>query len=197
MDRSALTPENLLTLEALADTMVPGRKRFPEDVAIAGVHDTPGAVEAGAIDVLLDPATGIDDGVVGMADLLNERAREYVTRGSDSEQPAGPTATESPDGLPAFVALPYAQRRALYAELTDSSNPEREIWFLVGLFAYMAFDSAPHLETAEAMRSQHPGLLQLGFAQPDPDGLWRNPHHSYTRPLSRAHPMTDEKGDIT
>ena len=35
-----------LTLEAYADTLIPGEKRFPGDVAIAGVVTGPGAVQA-------------------------------------------------------------------------------------------------------------------------------------------------------
>ncbi|HTR62746.1 MAG TPA: DUF5987 family protein, partial [Candidatus Binataceae bacterium] len=38
-----------LTLEAYADTLIPGEKRFPDDVAIAGVVTGPGAVQGGAI----------------------------------------------------------------------------------------------------------------------------------------------------
>ena len=49
-----------MTLEAFADTFVPGEKRSPDDVAIAGAAAGPGAVEAGALELLEMPATGVD-----------------------------------------------------------------------------------------------------------------------------------------
>ena len=46
---------------------------------------------------------------------------------------------------------------------------------LLALFSNMAFDSAAHRHTTEALAAGHPGLLTLGFAEPDADGLWRLP----------------------
>ncbi|TYB91427.1 regulator, partial [Micromonospora sp. WP24] len=39
---AAADPVRTATLEAFADTIIPGAKRFPEDRAIAGVVDDPG-----------------------------------------------------------------------------------------------------------------------------------------------------------
>lgn len=189
-----LTDVQVLTLEALADTVVPGVKRHPDDVAISGLDDTPGAVEAGALDVLLDPATGLEDGVGEMADLLNVHARGRACgRARDGSEEAG----EPAPGLPEFVALDHEGRRELLTELTSHEHPERELWFLMALFCYMAFDSAPHLETAEAVRDGHPGLVHLGFLQPDSDGLWRAKAPTYGRPTARVRPGTDEFGNLS
>ncbi|MGL5816116.1 MAG: DUF5987 family protein [Phycicoccus sp.] len=195
-----LTEVQVLTLEALADTVVPGVKRHPEDVAISGLDDSPGAVEAGALEVLLDPATGLENGVGEMADLLNVHALARSSGG-----PAGTTdatgalapAVSAASELPSFVALDHVGRRALLAELTAREHPERELWFLMALFCYMAFDSAPHLDTAEAVRDGHPGLVHLGFLQPDADGLWRSTSPTYGRPTARARPGTDEFGNLS
>ncbi|GAB6899190.1 DUF5987 family protein [Kineosporia succinea] len=186
-----LSPDQILTLEAFADTVIPGRRRSEDDVAISGVHDTPGAVEAGALDVLTDPAAGLSDGIGEMADLLHERVTELIP----AEQVPSPSVVDGRE-VPVFVRLTYEQRRLVVAALTESSYPEREIWFLVALFAYMAYDSAPHLDTAKAVRDGHPGLLQLGFDQPGDDGLWRNDKPGYGRPTARPRPGTDERGNL-
>lgn len=174
-----------MTLEAFADTVLPGRKRSPADHAVAGVDDSPGAVEAGALAVLTDPATGIAEGVGAMADELNRIAADMVREDEQTEDP-----------LPPFVRLPYRQRRELVAELTSTACEQRELWFLVAMFAYMAFDSAPHLDTVEAMRSGHPGLLHLGFRPPDEDGLWRASRPTYGRPMAPPRAGTDEFGNL-
>ncbi|MEO7269823.1 MAG: DUF5987 family protein [Knoellia sp.] len=185
----------VLTLEAFADTVIPGVKRHPEDVAIAGLDDSPGAVEAGALEVLLDPATGLEDGVGEMADLLNDHARLRVRdHDHDHDHDHAPVGA---GGLPDFVALHHADRRALLAELTAHEHPQRELWFLMALFCYMAFDSAPHLDTATAVRDGHPGLVHLGFLQPDDDGLWRASAPSYGRPTARVRAGTDEFGNLS
>ena len=46
---SDLSGDQVLTLEAFADTILPGEKRTPDDTAVAGVSDGPGAVAAGAL----------------------------------------------------------------------------------------------------------------------------------------------------
>jgi enediyne biosynthesis protein E8 len=183
------TPEFLddvqtMTLEAFADTIVPGVKRFPEDRAIAGVCDDAGAVEAGALELLADPATGVTAGLVPLSEALNRHAGEYAER-----------VGLAPDtGVPAFVALDYDHRAALIAELTAWGHPERDGWVLLAMFSNMAYDSAAHISTAEALANGHPGLLAMGFAKPDADGLWRFPDFSYGRELAKRHPNTTESG---
>lgn len=178
--------DRILTLEAFADTIVPGEKRFPGDVAIAGASTGAGAVVCGALEVLSHPATGIAESLTYLAGALNAHAAAYTAE-------LGLTV----DGdLPAFVALSYEQRAGLVQKLTTPGHPEKDGWVLLALFANMAFDSAPHRHTAEALAEGHPGLLAMGITPPDPDGLWRFPNFSYGRQLARPHPQTDASGSL-
>ncbi|GAB3463430.1 DUF5987 family protein [Actinophytocola sediminis] len=172
------------TLEAFADTIVPGAKRSPDDRAIAGVCDDPGAVEAGALELLHTPATGVTAGLVPLAGALNAHALAY----------AGRTGVELDQDVPPFVALAYEHRAALVAELTAPGHPEKDGWVMLALFANMAYDSAAHLSTADALAAGHPGLLAIGFAKPDADGLWRFPDYSYGEELAKRHPDTTASG---
>lgn len=172
------------TLEAFADTIVPGVKRFPGDRAIAGVVDDPGAVEAGALELLADPASGVEAGLTPLSQALNVHATAYAER----------AGLALDDDVPPFVALDYDDRAALIAELTAPGNPERDGWILLAMFSNMAFDIAPHRHTAEALADGHPGLHAIGFAQPDTDGLWRFPDFGYGRELAKRHPNTTESG---
>jgi enediyne biosynthesis protein E8 len=177
--------DQIMTLEAFADTFVPGEKRYPDDKAIAGAAAGPGAVAAGAIELLQTPATGVSEGLPGAAQTLNEHARTYAASHSLDLDPA----------VPAFVALEYASRRALLTELTTPGHPEKDIWILVALFCFMAFDTAAHLHTTDAIAAGHPGLVTMDFAKPDDDGLWRFPDYSYGRQLARIHPGTTSAGN--
>lgn len=172
------------TLEAFADTILPGVKRGPDDRAIAGVCDDPGAVEAGALELLNDPATGVAAGLGPLAEALNGHATAYAEE----------HGRVLDDEVPPFVALDYEDRVALVARLTAPGHPEQSGWVLLAMFSNMAFDSAAHLGTAEALADGHPGLIQMGFAKPDSDGLWRFPDFSYGRELAKRHPDTTESG---
>ena len=173
-----------LTLEAFADTIIPGEKRAPDDKAIAGAAAGPGAVAAGAIELLETPATGISDGLDGYVSSLNEHARAYAAENG--------LALEG--GTPPFVALPFEHRTAVVSVLTGPGHPEKELWILLTLFSNMAFDIAAHLHTADALAAGHPLFTSMGFAPPNPDGLWRFPDYSYGRPLARRHPDTTPSG---
>ena len=78
MDTSAETDTKTMTLEAFADTFVPGEKRSPDDVAIAGAAHGAGAVVAGAIELLEMPATGIASGLDEIVATLNDHASSYA-----------------------------------------------------------------------------------------------------------------------
>ena len=179
-----MSPERTMTLEAFADTIIPGAKRSPDDRAIAGAADGPGAVEAGAIELLETPATGITEGLDPLAQALNAHATTYAAE-------HGLTLDET---VPAFVALPFDDRTALVGTLTTPGHPEKDGWVLLALFSNMAYDSAAHLSTPEAIAAGHPGLLAMGYAKPDSDGLWRFPQFSYGRRLASRHPDTTESG---
>jgi len=174
----------LLTLEAFADTIVPGEKRGPDDVAVAGVSTGGGAVAAGAVELLRTPATGLAAVLDYLVLALNGHAEEYAAEHGVDLDPA----------VPPFVALPFAHRTALTAALLGPTHPEKEMWVGLALFSNMAFDSAAHLHTAEALAAGHPGLTQMGFTLPDADGLWRFPAYSYGRRLAALHPHTTVSG---
>jgi enediyne biosynthesis protein E8 len=174
-----------MTLEAFADTFVPGEKRSADDVAIAGAAAGPGAVEAGALELLEAPATGVTAGLDDIVSTLNDHASDYA-----AERGIALDAS-----LPPFVALDYENRSALMRVLTAPDHPEKEFWVLTALFCFMAFDTAAHMDTVQALENGHPGLMMMGFAKPDPDGLWRFPDYSYGRQLARAHPDTTPNGD--
>ena len=175
----------VITLEAFADTFVPGEKRSPDDIAIAGAAGGPGAVAAGAIELLQQPATGVAEGLADLAVNLNEHAAEYAAaRGLPLD-----------GAVPPFAALSFGHRTELIRSLTAPEHPEKEFWILTALFCFMAFDTAAHIPTVSAIEIGHPGLMTMGFAKPDPDALWRFPDFSYGRQLARVHPRTTPSGD--
>ncbi len=186
MEPAAGTAEQVrtMTLEAFADTIVPGEKRGADDRAVAGAAPGGGAVAAGALELLETPATGVTDGLPYLASALNGHAESYA---AEHGLPLDAT-------VPPFVALPYEHRAALVTTLTAPGHPEKDGWVLLALFSTMAFDVAPHRHTAEALADGHPGLTTIGFAAPEADGLWRFPAYSYGRPLARRHPGTTESG---
>ncbi|MET8546292.1 DUF5987 family protein [Kitasatospora sp. NPDC004799] len=173
-----------ITLEAFADTIVPGEKRSPDDRAVAGASTGGGAVQAGAIDLLETPATGLSEALDDYAQALNRHAGAY----------ADEHGLRLDEDVPPFVALPFADRTALVQALTGKDHQERELWVLLALFANMAFDTAAHLSTADALAAGHPGLTTMGFMKPNEDGLWRFPDFSYGKQLADPHPDTTSSG---
>jgi hypothetical protein len=162
-----LTETATQALEAFADTILPGEKRGPDDRAIAGVSAGGGAVAAGAVALLSHPATGFAEVLGGLAAMLEGHG---------------------------IVELSFDERTELLRRLLAPDNPERTFWVGLAMFCTMAFDSAPHMSTVDAVASGHPGLATIGYASPDGDGLWRFPAFSYGRPLSRIHPNTTPTG---
>ena len=181
---SDLTGDQVLTLEAFADTILPGEKRTPDDTAVAGVSDGPGAVAAGALELLCTPATGLTESLPLLADLLDGHATAH----------AEAHGLSLPAGGPAFVALPFEHRTRLVARLTAPGHPEKEGWVGLALFCNMAFDSAAHLHTVDAIAAGHPGLAAMGFYDPGDDGLWRFPGYSYGGTPAAPHPSTTASG---
>ena len=68
------------------------------------------------------------------------------------------------------------------------------LYYALAALAFLAFHTAGHLHTADAVRAGHPGLKRLGFPKPDADGLWRFPGSSYKKRLAHHHPGTTSKG---
>jgi hypothetical protein len=183
-DRPEDDDPRTMVLEAFADTIIPGAKRRPDDRAVAGVVSGGGAVAAGAVPLLELPAGGFATALDSLAATLDDHATAY----------ADEHGLTVPGDVPPFVALPFTDRTALVAELTAPAHPEREMWIGLAIFSTMAFDSAAHLSTPEAIAAGHPGLRTIGYARPGDDGLYRFPHYSYGKQLARPHPATTATG---
>lgn len=181
----ALDRDSTQTLEAFADTIVPGSKRWPEDRSVAGAAPEAGAVQAGAIEVLRMPASGLtDDTLAQLATMLDGHAATVATD-------HGLILDTS---VPCFVALPFERRMTLVAVLTAPGHPEKDGWVLLAQLSTMAYDTAAHMHTVDAIAIGHPGLTAMGFAPPDADGLWRFPDYSYGREFADLHPATTASG---
>ncbi|SCL34378.1 hypothetical protein GA0070616_4954 [Micromonospora nigra] len=183
-ERNAAETERTLVLEAFADTIIPGEKRFPGDRSVAGAAPGGGAVAAGAVELIEHPAGGLAPALESMVVALNEHAAGY----------AAEHGVRLADDVPPFVALPFAHRAALVDLLTRPGHPEKDMWVGLALFSNMAYDSAAHLDTIDALAAGHPGLLAIGYAQPDSDQLWRFAPYSYGRQLAEPHPDTTSTG---
>ena len=173
------------TLEAFADTLIPGAKRYDGDYAVAGVARGPGAVHAGAVDLMWFPQAAIGPALPTLAGYLDTRASTYAVQHARTLDPT----------LPPFVALSFGDRTGLLLELLDPSAQDYLVWWALAAMPFLAFHTAGHLHTADAVRRGHPGLRWIGFPAPDRDGLWRFPHFSYRRRLARSHPHTTRNGN--
>ena len=173
-----------LTLEAWSDTMVPGEKRSAADRAIAGATSGPGAVQAGAVDMMAYPPVGLAPALPALAAGMNAEAVRYAATAGVVLDPT----------VPPFVALPFEHRTALALELLELGHPDQLAWYGLAGVAALAFHTAGHLDTAAAVRSGHPGLTWLDFPTPDADDLWRYPEFSYRRELAASHPGTAPSG---
>ena len=172
------------TFEAWADTFVPGERRFAGDRVVAGAAAGPGAVQAGAYTLFLDPDVGLAPLLPALATLINTEATAYALghgKVLDLRQPP-------------FVALDFAGRTAVADRLLRGSGPVQLIWYAMAAMPMLAFHTAAHLDTADAVRQGHPGLAWLRFPPPDPDGFWRFPDFSYRLPLAEVHPATAATG---
>ena len=175
------------TLEAFADTLIPGEKRTATDRAVAGVVAGPGAVQAGAIALLRMPEAQVSAYLPVVAGLLDTQSVAFAARHGRALDP-----TVTP-----FVALDFPDRTALCRELLATGGTvgqQQQVLTLFALLVFVAFHCAGHLHTADAVRGGHPGLAWLRFPEPDPDGLYRYPEFSYARPLAPTHPGTTGSG---
>ncbi|HWB68217.1 MAG TPA: DUF5987 family protein [Mycobacteriales bacterium] len=178
-------PETM-TLEAFADTLIPGRKRYAADAAIAGVGSGAGAVQAGALDLMRFGPVGIAPLLPGLAAAIDAEAAGYALAHKHLPDPT----------LPPFVALPYDDRKVLATQLLENSRGDLQlVWFALAGLVFLAYHTAGYLPTADAVRHGHPGLAAIGFPKPDADDLWRFPVFSYRRELARLHPHTTARGN--
>ncbi len=185
----AQTPPNdpamVPTLEAFADTLIPGEKRTPDDRAIAGAAAGPGGVQAGALDLMNFPPAGVAPALPALVAGLNTRAAQYAAAHALLLDPT----------VPPLVSLGFGDRTALLVELLDGSDPDQLAYFALAALVFLAYHTAGHLPLADAVRSGHPGLAAIGFPQPQADGLWHYTVFSYGRALSARHPRTATRGN--
>ncbi|MGX6602017.1 DUF5987 family protein [Micromonosporaceae bacterium Da 78-11] len=174
-----------MTLEAFADTIIPGERRTPDDRAVAGAAEGGGAVASGAVELMISEEGGLGGMLDSLAAGLDDHAKVYADR----------TGRPLDDTVPPFVALSFADRTALAAELMAKGHPEQDMWVALAMFSVMAWDTGAHLHTADAIAAGHPGLTTMGYVAPDSDGLWRFGDFSYHRVLARSHPHTTASGD--
>jgi hypothetical protein len=155
------------TLQAFADTLLPGRRASRTDLgdpidprAIAGVDAEPGAVEADALRLYHDPLIGFD--ALEPAFLADLSARALQA------------------GRGAFLLLSYEQRvRTVLAGL-DFSNPTRTLWEAAAAVPFTAFCGAA--EHALGTSENASGYRVMGYPGATPNGYL---DFSYGRPLSR------------
>ena len=154
------------TLQAVADTFIPGRRATVTDLgneihpkAIAGVHSEPGAVEADVLALYHDPLIGFD--ALAPAFLAELETRSLARLGQ-------------------FIDLPYAKRIDVMKEGPAASNPTVTVWeaaAAVPFAAFLAEATQPNATIDGASGYQvmgHPGIAPMGYAE-----------YSYGRKLSR------------
>jgi hypothetical protein len=159
------------TLQAVADTMIPGRKAARTDLgneihskAIAGVHAEPGAVQADALLLFHEPRIGFD--ALEPAFLTELEARS-LTRGGQ------------------FLDLPFDKRVAVCVDGCSASNPTVLVWEAAAAVAFAAFlvvatQRNATIDTASGLQVMgHPGTAPNGYAD-----------YSYGRKLSKERTAT-------
>jgi hypothetical protein len=178
-------PATVSTLEAFADTLIPGEKRSPDDRAIAGAAPGGGAVQAGALEMMNFPAAGTGPALPALAAAINARATQF----------AGQNGIVLDPTVPPLVALDFAQRTALLVELLDVTTGDEQLaYFALAGIVFIAYHTAGFLHTTAALAAGHPGLVAIRFPQPQADGKWRFPEFSYGKVLAAKHPLTTRRG---
>jgi hypothetical protein len=154
------------TLQAFADTIVPGRKATKTDLgnaihpqAIAGMDPLPGAVETDALALYHHPLTGFDALEPTFLSDLDARA---LQQGGD------------------FLSLPFDKRVAVCESGLDFANPERLLWEAAAAVPFTAFCAAALVEEQTAAKAS--GYRVMGLPGKAPNG-YRG--FSYGRKLSR------------
>jgi hypothetical protein len=154
------------TLQAFADTLIPGRRVAVTDLgheihprAIAGVHPEPGAVQADALLLYHDPRIGFD--AIEPA-FLSELSSRSLPRGGQ------------------FLDLSFTDRVEVCLEGLDPGNSSVQLWEAAAAVPFTAFLAAAtqrfaNIDTASGYQVMgHPGTARQGYAQ-----------FSYKRVLSR------------
>ena len=154
------------TLQAFADTIIPGRQVEKTDLgdeihpdAIAGVDSEPGAVEADVLRLYHHPLTGFDAiEPVFLAEL-----------GTRSLQEGAP-----------FLGLDFDQRTAVLMSALSFENPDRVLFEAAAAVPFTAFCAAAVHETGTSENAS--GYRVMGYPGAAPQGYRR---YSYGRQLAR------------
>jgi hypothetical protein len=161
---AAVRPDDA-TLQAFADTIIPGRKAIRTDLgdeidpqAIAGVDGEPGAVEADALRLFHDPLIGFDALAPAFLADLNGRAL----------QNGGP-----------FLSLAYDKRVATVLSGLDFGNGSRTLWEAAAAVPFTAFCAAAEHPIGTSRNAS--GYRVMGYPGAAPNG---HRHASYGRKLS-------------
>jgi len=154
------------TLQAFADTMIPGRKVARTDLgnevhpqAIAGVDPLPGAVEADALALYHHPNVGFD--ALEPAFLADLSARSLQAGGD-------------------FLDLDFDHRVRVCVDGLAFANQSRLLWEAAAAVPFTAFCAAALIPNATAERASGYRVMGLPGAAP---GGYRD--FSYRRRLSR------------
>ena len=154
------------TLQAFADTMIPGRKATTTDLgneihpqAIAGVDDLPGAVEADALALYHHPKIGFD---ALQPTFLADLQTRALTHGGD------------------FLTLSFDARVATCIEGLAFSNPTRTLWEAAAAVPFTAFCAAALIPEQTAAKAS--GYRVMGLP-----GATKSPYRAFTykRKLNR------------
>jgi hypothetical protein len=154
------------TLQAFADTMIPGRRAAVTEsgaaidpAAIAGVDSLPGAVEADALALYHHPEIGFDALTPAFFSDITTRS---LAHGGD------------------FLHLTFDARVEVCLAGLDFSNPERLLWEAAAAIPFTAFCAAALVPQQTADRAVGyrvmglPGVAPAGYAD-----------YSYRRRLAR------------
>lgn len=154
------------TLQAVADTLIPGRPAQLTDLgheihpkAIAGAHHEPGAVQTDALALFHSPLIGFD---ALEAAFLSEVEARSILRGGQ------------------FLDLPFAKRVAVCVDGLDPANPSITVWEAAVAVAFASFIAAATQRNATIDTAS--GYQVMGYPGTAPNGY---ADYSYRRKLSR------------
>ncbi|MDX6666629.1 MAG: hypothetical protein QOK04_9, partial [Solirubrobacteraceae bacterium] len=150
---AAVLPDDA-TLQAFADTIIPGRKADHTDLgdeihpqAIAGVDSLPGAVEADALALYHHPLTGFDALEGPFLAALDAAA---LAQGGD------------------FLSLPFDRRVATVVGGLSFSNPARVVWEAAAAVPFTVFCAAALIVNASSANAS--GYRVMGLPGVAPHG---------------------------
>jgi hypothetical protein len=155
------------TLQAFADTMIPGRKASKTDLgdeihplAIAGVDSAPGAVEADSLRVYKDP-------LVGFPALAGPFLSDLSLRSLQQ-------------GNPSFLMLSFAKRTQVCLSGLSFSNGSRVLYEAAAAVPFTAFCAAAEHPIGTSKNAS--GYRVMGYPGAAPNGY---SGFSYRRKLAK------------